>query len=251
MYGNLVLSNYGAISDIFALLFITTFATLGLIKGFAKTFFSTFGTAIGLLLALLLVSPTANFLQDTFGLVDYLSKSLSGVLGNVFGKNVMNMTLGQASVDYLEKAGISGFIIQIITLMRSDGSIPSEITLNRIICPAFAYYTTIIISALTLFLIFKLIFLVLSKMIGESKYDDVKKFDKSLGFAFGMFNGIICLEILIMLISVLPFPFFQNIYAGIQVSTFANFIEDINLYSVLINRITDARVIELIKTLIL
>ena len=248
---NLLLANYSAISDVFALMFILTFVLWGYIKGFTKTFFSTFGTAIGLLLALLLSSPMANFLQSSFGFVDSVSKGLSGILGNIFGKNVMNMTLGQASAGFLEKAGVSGFIVQIIMSMQTDKSIPRDTTLNGIICHAFAYYIAIIISALILFLLFKLIFWVLGKMMSESKNDNVVKFDKSLGLLMGLFNGIMYLEFVIMLISIIPLSFFQNIYAGIQLSVFANFIEDINLYGLLINNIADTRVIELIKSTIL
>ena len=63
-------------------------------------------------------------------------------------------------------------------------------------------------------------------------------------------NGIINLELLIMLFSIIPIDFFQNIYLNVQTSTFAKFITDINLFEIIITAISQNKAINIINNLI-
>lgn len=248
---NLLTSNVSAIIDIVALIFVVIFALWGTIRGFTKTFFSVFGTLIGLLLALLLCSSVANFMQQKYQTITKVGDSLAGVLTNIFGDTLMNTTLSQATENYLKEQGLGSLIISIVLSAQEDSSIPMNTTLNEIICPSFAYYIVAIISAVILFIIFKLIFYLIGAVV-KSMYKNkfVERFDRLLGFALGLIQGVVILEFIIMLISILPIAFFQDIYAGIQISRFAKFIETISLYKVVIRTIAGGNVVNIVKSIV-
>ena len=233
---NLLAADLSAIVDIVALVFVLVFALWGAIRGFTKTFFSVFGTIIGLLLAILLCSSVANF---------------AGILTDILGDKLMNTTLSQATTEYLEEQGVGSLIISIILSSQNESSIPMDTTLNQIICPAFAYYVVAILAAVVLFIIFKIIFFLIGAVV-KSWYKNkiIARFDRLLGFALGLLHGVVVLELLIMIISILPISFIQDVYTAIQISKFANFIEDINLYKAIIKTISSANVVNVIKSIV-
>lgn len=248
---NLLAADLSAIVDIVALVFVLVFALWGVIRGFTKTFFSVFGTIIGLLLAILLCSSVANFLQEKYQTITKVGDSLAGILTDIFGDKLMNTTLSQATTEYLEEQGVGSLIISIILSSKNESSIPMDTTLNQIICPAFAYYVVAILATVALFIIFKIIFFLIGALV-KSWYKNkiVARFDRLLGFALGLVHGVVVLELLIMIISILPISFIQDVYAAIQMSKFANFIEDINLYKVIIKTISSANVVNVIKNIV-
>lgn len=248
----LLLSNYSAMADIVALLFLALFALFGFIRGFAKSFLSVFGTIIAIVLAVLLAPALTELLQTLFSLINVVADSISGVLSNIFGEQLMNMDLSQASEEVLASSGLAGFIVKIVFQVKSDGEIPLDTTLNQIIGPTFAYYVVLIISAVVLFVLFKILFIVLRKVVKLAyAFPLVKNVDKLLGAVFGFVNGIFNLELVILAISIIPIALFQDIYAGIQASILANFIEDINLYGLLLNALSNQNIIDAIKNAII
>ena len=248
---NLLLANYSAISNIVALVFILVFALWGLVRGFTKTFFSVFGTILGLLFAVLLSSSVANFLQEKFNFVTTVSDSLGGVLTGIFGDELMDTTLREATTEYLESQGLGSFIINIVLSVQADSTIPMDTTLNQIICPTFGYYIALIIAVIGLFIIFKLMFALISSIVKKMYANGiVMRLDKTLGLVLGLIHGVVILELVIMVISIIPIGFFQDIYAGIQTAAFANFIEDINLFKLILNSISNANIVGAIKSII-
>lgn len=248
---NLILnSDISAIVDIVALIFIVVFALWGLIRGFVKTFFSAFGTIISLLLAVLLAPAVAEFVQTKFGAVDTVSQAVSGFLSDRFGEELMNMPLGQASKEVLSSAGLYGFIIDVVLTLKTD--IPSSTAnLKQIVCPTFAYYVVIIIAIIALFIIFKLIMRLICDIVKKMhKFKSIARLDKLLGFVLGLIHGIIILEFVILAVKILPIGFLQEIYAGVQASTFASFIEKISLYNILLGALTKVNVAGFIKSII-
>ena len=247
---NLLSSGFSATIDIIALIFILMFALYGAIKGFTKTFFSLFGTFIGLLLAVLLSPSVAKFMQTEHDLVNSLSGELSGVVSKFFGKDVLSMSISDANKGNLSMGGLSGYVASIILSLK-PGTYPPETTVADVLCPTFAYYIVLIISVVVLFIIFKLIFGVICAIIKDAhKNKKIARFDKTLGFFLGLVNGIINLELVIMIISIIPLGFFQNIYLNIQLSAITKFIEDINLFELIITSISQSNVIEVIKGII-
>ena len=71
-----------------------------------------------------------------------------------------------------------------------------------------------------------------------------------MGFALGLINGIVNLEILIMVIKIIPIALFQDIYLAIQASTIASFIENINLFGLLLGSISIPDISTFIKGII-
>lgn len=247
----LLLSVDSAVIDIVALLFIALFALFGFLKGFTKTFISVFGTIASIIIAVLLAPALAELLQNSFSVVNTLTGSVAEALGNLFGEQVMNMPLSQATEQSLSQTGLAGFIIKIVLQVKDQGAIPLDTTLNQIICPTFAYYIVLIISAVAVFILTKIVFLIIRKLVKLAyACEIVRNVDRLLGLFLGIINGIFNLELIILAISIIPLAFFQDIYAGIQLSIFANFIEDINLYAMLLDVISGPNVIGAIENII-
>lgn len=250
---NLLLStNVSAIVDVVALSVIIIFAVWGFMRGFVKTFFSAFGTILSLLLAIILAPSVINFLQDKYSFIDTVSSGLEGTLSGYFGKEVMNLTLKEASREVLAGAGLTGFILDIIISVQADGAISRDAKLSQIICSTFGYYLAFIICVICLFVVFKLIFKLISEIV-KKRHEQGKgfiKLDKVLGFALGFIHGIIVLEFAIIAIKTIPLAFMQELYVGVQASTFAGVIEKISLFNLLIGLLTRVNVVGFIKNLL-
>lgn len=247
----LILSGGSATIDVIALAFVLIFALWGLFRGFTKTFFSLFGTILALLFAVLLAPSVASFLQEEFGLVTKLGITISDSMKQFFGEDIMNATLMQVTEGLLKDVGVAGFIISIILSFKKDSSFPQDTKISEIIGPTFAYYLLTIIAVIVLFIIFKIIFFFVGEIIKKS-YENktIARFDRTLGCALGLINGIINLELIIMVISMIPTPWFQGIYADIQASGFARIIESINLYGILMRSISVDKIISSVKLII-
>ncbi len=249
MQNLLLATSGGAIVDIVALVFIALFTIRGFVKGFAKTFISVFGTLFSLLFAVLLCSAVANFLESEYSLVTNTAEKVSGSLNKIFGEEVMNSTLGVATENALKDAGVGGWLISIILAFKSDGSIPFSTPLSELICPTFAYYIVIAITVIILFIIFKIIFFLIGELVKKLyAIKLIEKTDRALGLLSGLVCGVIYLELLIMLIAFMPFM--QNIYAHIQASHIAKFVENINLFSKLISVISIGDIVSFVKSII-
>ncbi len=237
---NLLALSTGAIADIVALALVLIFAIVGLKQGFAKSFISTFGTLIALVLASLLCNSFATFLQNKFGLVETIGNALPGTLSNIFGEDVMNVTLAQATENKLSEAGVASWIINIVISMQNNTSIPTDTTLNQILCPTIAYYVVIVIAFVLLLIIFKILLWLLGKIIIKMyTIKAIKITDCTLGFVFGLIKGILIAELIIMVISILPIGFFQTLTLEMQSAPICTFLNNINLYSLILNSITN------------
>ena len=189
-------------------------------------------------------------MQSEHNLIGNFSNDLSGIVSKLFGNNVLSMKISDASKSNLSFSGISGYVASIILSLQTS-SYPPETTVGQVLCPTFAYYIVVIISVAVLFIIFKIIFAVICAIIKDAyKNKKIEKYDKTLGFFLGLVNGIINLELVIMIISIIPLGFFQNIYLNIQLSIITKFIEDINLFELIITSISRGNVVEVIKAII-
>ena len=247
----LLLTNLSATIEIIALALLLILALYGYLQGFTKTFFSLFGTIIALILAISLSSPAISYMQDKFGVVSTMSKNVSSLVNNIFGKELMQTKLSEATANYLNSAGISGVLIKIILSVKNEQSFAEDTVVGDVICPTIAYYIVLIIAVLILYIIIKLIFRIIGKIVKKAyKSKGVALTDRMLGLVLGILHGIIVIELLILLISVLPFGFAQNLYAGIKGSSIASFIERINLVGMLSDKIISTNVIKIILSII-
>lgn len=248
---NLLASNMSAIVDGVALGFLVLFALFGLIKGMVHTIFKICGTLLSILLAALLCSTVAGFLQEQFGIVNIISDWLSGVLGSLFGEELMAAPLSSATEGSLANAGVAGFVINIVLSFKADKTIPPETTLSQVICPSFAYYIVIIVSFIVLYFIFKLIFKIISNIIQNFfEFKPLKVIDKLLGFVLGAARGVLSFEILVMFLTAIPIVVFQDISAAIQTSNIAKILMDINLSGILMSAFANINVTEFVKAIL-
>lgn len=249
MYQLLLIST-GATVDIFALVFLFGFALRGLFKGFAKSFVSLFGTIISLLLAILLCSTVARFLENEFSLVSTISDSLTSTLNKLFGESVMNTTLEQATEESLGNAGVGSWLIAIVLSFKDEINIPSDVTLSQLLCPTFSYYLVIVIAIIILFVLFKILLFLIGEIVKKMyTISLVRHVDRILGFALGLFSGIIYIELIITTMSVVPIKFIQDAYAFITSSGIVNFINKLNLFNVIMNAVSINTVVEFVKSL--
>lgn len=235
---NLLAVTTGNIIDIVAIALILIITVSGLVKGFVKTFFSTFGTLIGLLLAVILSANVVTFMQDKFGIVTAVSDGITGFLTNIFG-DIMTVTISEATEDAMSQAGISAWLIQIVLSLQTGNDIPTDVSLSQIICPVFGYYIAMILAIIVLFILFKIIFYIIGEIISKCKsIKIIYGLDKVLGFALGFVKGVIIVEFIIMIIGAVPLGFCQTVITELSNAPFSSFINDINLYGIILNNIS-------------
>lgn len=225
-----------AIINIVALALILICATIGIVKGFSKSFISTFGTLIALIIAALLSLKTASTLEDLLGAISFFSEKVSGTLSGIFGEEIMNATVNDLSIGKINS--IPSWIASIILNAANDGSINQTMTLSDVIAPIFGYYITVAISFIILFILFKIIIFLAERFISKiTRIRIVGIFDRILGCILGLINGIIFVQFLIMLFSILPIGFAQNIALEIEKSSICSFLSSFNLFSAIFGKI--------------
>ncbi len=249
---NVLLANLSTvIIDVVAVCIILIYLVSGFIRGFIKTFLSTFGTVLSLLIAILLCTSVATFLQGKFGVVSALSNSLNSVFNNMFGEVVMNTPLEYATADTMSQAGVSGWIIQIVLIIKNSGNVSSTATLNQVVSPVFAYYIVLVLSVIVLFIIFKIIFYIIGDIISSSKkLVFVHKTDKLFGAILGLIKGVVVVEFIIMIVSIIPLGFCQSFIANLNQYPITNFLYSINLYNSLLSNLSLPNIISYITALI-
>ncbi len=249
---NLLLTNVSPLAvDAVALVFVLVFAIIGCVNGFTKLFFKVFGTIISILLAVLLCATVTEFLESQFALVTIVSENLSGVLKNVFGEELMNTTLAQATEKGLGDLGLGGLLLPIVQNFANDASIPLDVTLSEIICPTFSYYLVMIVVVILLFVIFKLLMLLLVALINKIfALSLLKHIDRLLGLLVGLISGLIYLELIIMLLGILPIDIIQEIYALIPDTIFTSFVQNASLFKLILNSISLPDITKFVKNII-
>ena len=247
---NLLVSTTGAIVNVVALLFVGGFAVWGFYKGFTKTFFNVFGTLLAILIAVLLAPVVAEFLENKFSFVTTMSNKVRELLTKSFGEAIMNAPFSNDAASLLNNVG-GRWLIKVIENIDT-ASIPSGTTLGQIICPIFGYYAVMIIAVVALFIIFKIVFFLIGELVKKAyAFKIVAVVDRVLGLAIGFVSGTVMLELVIMVIGIIPFPFFQNVYAEIINSPITGFLTKINVFDLIINALSTKNIIPYVKNLII
>ncbi len=244
----LLSSSLSAIIDVVALSLIVFFGVLGLKDGFVKTFVKVFGTIISLLLAVMLCSKCASFLESQFGFISSLTVKVSSVVSNIFGDQIANTTLSQAMEAELSELGLSGWLIKIVMQAKTDGSIPMDTTLNQIISPVLSYYIACGISVIVLFIVFKILLFILGDLTKKlSAMNMIGALNKILGLFLGIIRSVVIIQIAIILINVIPIGFMQGLSVGIENSVVAGFIDNINIFDIIIKSFSKLDILSFIK----
>ncbi len=245
----LLSSNMGAIINLTALAILTLFTLIGLIKGFVKTFVQSFGTILSIIFSALLAVSMLNFLQSKIGIVDFFAEKLSGLLTDIFGESIMNTSIKEATETTLLNSGLTSWIITLIINAKNDGTIDKSLTLNQIITPAFSYYLSIIICAVVLYILFRIAFFLLGQIFSKiRKFKLVKKTDTILGSILGLVRGIFIISLITSIINIIPIAFFQNLSIEIADAPITSFLNNINIFNIVLNTISNpANIIGFIK----
>ena len=239
---------YSALIDAIALTIIIVFSFLGAKNGFVKTFFTAFGSLISLLLAVLLCKSVANFLEYKYQFITSVSKWLNGILTKAFGDSIMNTTLGQANAGSLASGGLTSWLITIVLSVKANGSIPTDVTLNQIICPVFAYYVVCGIAILGLYIIFRIIFYILGETVKNMHSIKVVAFvDVNLGWLLGILRALIIIQFALIIISIIPLGFVQDIYSYTLTSIVGQAASKINVFTIILNSLAKLDVINVIS----
>lgn len=245
-------TNLSAIIDCVALVVIIVFTLIGLIKGFAKTFVSMFGTLLSLLFSALLCKTVANFLQDKFSFVTTVSNWASGIVTKVFGDNIANVTIGEATQELLASQNFSQWMIGLVLSIKGHGTIPTDTTLNNIITPVFGYYTVLLIAFIGLFILFKVLFFLIAEIIKDlHSIKLIGVTDTILGGVLGLIHGILTLQIVLLCIQLAPLEFSQNLAVLIDSSVVAGFLGRINLFALLIRALNTTNLTQIITDVLM
>ena len=248
---NLLATDVGAIVDIVALVILLLFALAGFIRGFMQTMIKVFGKILSLVLAVLLCTTVANFLEGQFGLVTTLSNAMGNMFKQLLGESLANATIAEISEGSLQQVGVAGFLISIVLSFKGESGIPMDTTVGEILSPTFGYYTTMVLSILILYILFRIVFGIIGRIIGDMRAPKpLKIIDRLLGFILGAIGAVITIEILLIIISVIPISFVQEVNVYIQQSKVAKLISDTNLIGVLLNSISFNEVITYVKGLL-
>lgn len=245
---NLLASSVGGIIDVVAIAIIVLFSILGIKNGFVKTFVKVFGTIISLLLAVMLCSKCANFLENQFGLVSAITEKVSGVVTNIFGDQIANTTLNEAVDSKLSELGLSSLFTKIILEAKADTSIPLDTTLNQIISPALSFYIACGISIIVLFIIFKILLFILGDITSKlGAFNLLGATNRLLGFALGLLQSVVIIQIALFIINIIPLEFMQKISLEISNSSVVRFIDKINIFEIIIKSFSRLDILSFIK----
>lgn len=226
-----------AIIDSVVLVLLLIFVVVGIVRGFVKSFISSFGTIISIVLAVALASSTADFLQNVFGLTTKISNGISGILSRIFGQELMETTLEQATESSLQSFNVAKWIVSIILSAKSEG-LPPETTLNSVISPVLAYYVVLIISAVALFILIKIILFLLGDLFRNLKEIKIIGItDRVLGGVLGLFEGILVVDFIILIIGIIPVPALKDLSLMIESAPFTAFLGRINVLNLIISSV--------------
>lgn len=241
----------GLITDVVIIVLLFVFAIIGYSKGFVKSFISTFGSFLSIIIAVLLCSTVANFLESKFSLITTISNSVSGVLSTIFGEEVVNLTLNDANNVTLGETNLTAWIIKIIVDLKGTGELPLDIPLGQIISPIFGYYIACIVSVVGLFILLKIVFFIIGEIVKKLyKVKLVGIVDRLLGFVFGLLQGIITIQLIMMVVRIIPISFLQQVVEYLEQSAIARLIESVNVFSYILSALSEINITEIIQKII-
>lgn len=250
MINLLLATTGGAIVDLVALILTIIIVILGIKNGFLKTFLTTFGSLISFILAALLCSVVATFLEKNIGMISAISKWLSGLLSDWFGAELMDTTIEQASQGGLQSGGLSTWLITLVLNLQGSASIPTDTTLNQVLSPVLGYYISCALSFLVLYILFRIIFYIVSDLTKAlHKIKLVGFIDRLLGAILGFIQTVLLIDIIIIVLNAIPFPFMSVVTQAISEAVYTSFINKINVIGLIFDLITKNGVIDFVKTL--
>ncbi len=250
---NLLASLAGVIIvEVLIVVVIGVFCFFGCKNGFIKSLISTFGSLFAIIIAVLLCTAVSSFLETKFNLMSSISNGVSGVLVRMFGEDIMLTSLREASEASLIDSNLSTWIIKIVLDVKGAGDIPLDYTVSDIVSPVFGYYITCTISVIGIFIIARIALFLVGEIVKDSHECAIVGVpDKLLGLLFGLIKGIIVVQIAFLIIRVIPLGLFQQIMHVVDQSAIAKFINNTNLFALILELVSRVNLVELVKATII
>ncbi len=233
--------------EIVTAVIILAYVVFGAKLGFARSFISSFGTLISLILAISLCPLVAEFTQSSFSFVETISDGIKGTVTSLLGDTVANTPIALATEDFLRRQGLAGWLASIVIDVKSGGIYPITVTVADVISPVFGYYIVCLIAVVVLFILFKILFAILSRMLTKlHKVPVLGKADIILGAVLGIIKGMFAVQIIILIVGIIPVGFFQDIIIAIPSTYLTKFIDSINLFDIILKAIAETRLLDII-----
>ena len=184
--------------------------------------------------AVLLCGTVTRSLERNYETVTSVANWLSGITTKVFGEKIMNTTLEQATSNSFEGSIVSMLLVKIVLSIKQSSSIPTNVTINQIISPILAYYIVCIISLISIYFIFKMIFYVIADMTKIlHKFKLTGNFDKTLGATFGFIKALVLIDIILLCVGAIPIRLTQTITVNVEKSMLVSFLQDLNFIRII------------------
>ena len=235
---NLFALSNGTIADLVALAIFALCIIIGVARGFTKSLLKSAKKIISLIVAFALCGRVAVLLDGWFHIIDAISAPVGSLLERMFGAELMNTPFNEAMT--ADNATTVALVNLIKTAIGQDAT--SAATLKELLCPIFSYYVAAIISFILLYIVLRLLFSLLTKILTAiiEKIKLLMIVDKILGFALGVINGFIVINIILVIISMLPLGSMSEINEAITESVVLSKISEINLFSLILQAINSS-----------
>jgi hypothetical protein len=142
------------------------------------------------------------------------------------------------SQEGLANNGLGSWLISAVLSINAE-SVNIGKTVGEIISPIFAYYIVCALSLLGLFILFKIIFFIisdLSNLLKEVRV--VGPVNSILGGVFGLVKSVIIVDLIVIVLGALPFGFIQGLMQRIDGSLIVAFFDKFNVLGLMFNSLS-------------
>lgn len=229
----------GATVDIICLVILTLFAVICMFRGFTKQIFGLVTAVIAFLIAYFLADNLLTLFNNWWNLTENTANKINIIFS---GNEFFNMELTADNIDKFAKSvKLPGFIVD-YAIKHISETIPAT-TVGTYISTVIAKHVLTGICFITLFIISKIILSILKFiLLLFVKLPIIHGIDKILGLVLGIIKGILFLYVAIFLCSLIPTSIesFNGIREAINSSIIASFMQNYNLFAIIIEKLVSA-----------
>lgn len=227
-----------SVVDIIVIVVLAIFAIIGFVKGFLNTLLSLFGNLASLAIAIVIVEPCTKFLNNIFGIVNWLGGL---IVNGLTSAGILPISMegaswtGQQVVDHLNGQG--GLIEKLVTLFidkealyySGETAIEGATELTSFLSDKMGNFAAMIFTVIIMFILIRVGILILSKIFDAiTKKRALSGLDRLLGATIGLLKGgVIVFAVLSVMYALAPIipiindwistaPFTQWIYGYVS-----------------------------------
>lgn len=194
----------GDVIDLIVIGFILLVGLVGLIKGFFKSFLSLFGFVGAIIVSIVLREQIAGILESLFGVETLIGGFATEKIGEI-NSELVNFKTAEAEslISMVNGLDINVILKGIFIKSISGASIVEPVSVADIVASPIAHYVTIGIGVVVATLLIRIAVMILNATIGKiAKGKVFGKFNRLLGFIFGIAKGGIYVVILMCIVTV-------------------------------------------------